>query len=375
MNTIMSDEEALFPPEVIELPEEEQKSDCETYVLLGNTYLDRADLATAATYFQAALESLTRTDTDVDRFFVADTMYGIGCVHEFQNEWQQAIAYFQKTLTIRETIYDRDHVLIANTLFHLGKAHTQLGDSDLGSACLEECLRIRVVAKGNEYDMISVADALFELAATLDENPKRDDNDDNTTDNKILDPTQCYVDAIRIYRKESTQSEKDYYIQIAKCLAHLAKIKNNNKDEEDIEKSKSCYKQALDIFESKLSLTPTEESLMDYRIVMDYEAYVQVLLDYTTFLSNHGSDDDNSSTEIHQRAEILIQRIPQRCEDDTDKSFLLSVASEDLEMVKKTNESTPFAFYVLRLCILYLVWFLFCAPNMNHIDVISSIFR
>lgn len=296
-------------------------------------------------------------------------------VIEFQNEWQEAIAYFQKTLTIRQTIYDRDHVLIANTLFHLGKAHTQLGESDLGSACLEECLRIRVVAKGDEYDMISVADALFELAATLDENPQKDDNDHDTTDNKILDPTQCYVDAIRIYRKESTQLEKDYYIQIAKCLACLAQIKSNNKDEEDIEKSKSCYKQALDIFESKLSLTPTEESLMDYRIVIDYEAYVQVLLDYATFLSKHGSDEDDSSMEIHQRAEILIQRIPQRCEDDTDNSFSLSVASEDLEMVKKTNESTPFAFYVLLLCISYLVWFLFCAPYMNQIDVISSIFR
>merc|ERR1711884_984049 len=81
---------------------------------------------------------------------VANAMYYLGCVHECQNEWDEAIACFQETLTVRQKIHGRDHLLVADVLFKLGKSHKNRGESELGSDCLSECLRIRTNAKGQD---------------------------------------------------------------------------------------------------------------------------------------------------------------------------------------------------------------------------------
>lgn len=236
---------------------------------------------------------------------------------ECRKEWNEAIACFQETLTVRQKVHGRDHLLVADVLFRLGTSHKKRGESDLGSDCLAECLRIRTVAKGE--DDICVADALFELAGTLGESLSASIN---------LDPTQCYVDSIRIYR----QSQGEHRIKIAKCLACLAKMMEAKKN---VEKASSCYKQAVGIFEAKLSLTPTNEELMDYRIELEYEAYIGVVLDYATFLDHEGSD--GLAMENYHRAVGLLRNV--RGEHDGDIDSVLAKVAAVLDRQNRTEEA------------------------------------
>jgi len=288
----------------------------DTYFILGKIFFDRADLATAAPCLQAALETFKHR-RGPNHISVADSMYCIGCVHECRKEWNEAIACFQETLTVRQKVHGRDHLLVADVLFRLGTSHKKRGEADLSSDCLAECLRIRTIAKGE--DDISVADALFELAGTLGGNLPVSTN---------LDPTQCYIDAIRIYR----QSQGEHRIKIAKCLASLAKIMESKKN---VEKASSCFKQAVGIFEAKLSLAPTHGELMDYRIALDYEAYIGVLLDYAAFLEITG--DDSSAIENYHHAVGLLQSV--RGEHDGEIDNALSKVAGVLDRQNRSEEA------------------------------------
>jgi len=339
----------------------------DTYLVLGKIFLDRADLATAAPCLQAAFETFSRLNHSASSSSsVADAMYCIGCVHECRKEWDEAIVCFQETLKIRQQQQihheessrrdddDHDALLVADVLFRLGINHKQQQQQqqhdprrqlELASACFAECLRVRTIAAAaaKEDDDIGctilVADALYELAGTIIRSSSLQQETTSTTTTN-LDPTECYVDAIRIYKKASSslsleeddddnnkqqrkqQQQHSHHIKIAKCLARLAKImESSNDDNDSVEKASSCYQQAVSIFESELPPIPTHEALMDYRIELDYEAYIEVLLDYAVFLHRNTTTDNNNNLlllpmDICHRAVTLLQSGVRVCEND-----------------------------------------------------------
>jgi tetratricopeptide (TPR) repeat protein len=125
---------------------------------------------------------------------------------------------------------------------------------------------------GQEHTL--VADTLYELAGTLRGSLQVSGK---------LDPTQCYVDAIRIYR----QSLGESHVKVAKCLTRLGDILEAKKDNK---KAGNCYEKAVAIFEVKLKRNPTPEMIQDYNVVRDYEAYAEALLDWASFLDKTGND-------------------------------------------------------------------------------------
>jgi tetratricopeptide (TPR) repeat protein len=147
---------------------------------------------------------------------------------------------------------------------------------------------------GQDHDV--VADTLFELAGTLK---------DSLQVSGKLEPSQCYVDAIRIYR----QSLGESHVKVAKCLARLGDILEAKKD---LKKAGNCYEKAVAIFEVKLKANPTPEILRDYNLECDYEAYAEALLDWATFLDNTGND--GSAMKTYRRALVLLQVV--RGQDD-----------------------------------------------------------
>ncbi len=159
---------------------------------------------------------------------------------------------------------------------------------------MSECLRIRTSAIGQENTL--VADTLFELAGTLKASLQVSGK---------LDPSQCYVDAIRIYR----QSLGESHVKVAKCLARLGDILDAKKD---TKKAGSCYEKAVAIFEVKLKANPTPDMMRDYNVERDYEAYAEALLDWARFLDNTGND--GSAMKTYRRALVLLQVV--RAQDD-----------------------------------------------------------
>ena len=213
---------------------------------------------------------------------------------EYRKDWDGAISYFQDALPIRQKNLGRDHPLVAQVLFKLGTSHSRRDEFELGSDCLSECLRIRSSTVGPEDTL--VADTLFELAGTLKESHQVSGK---------LDPSQCYVDAIRIYR----QSLGESHVKVAKCLARLGDILDAKKDSK---KAGSCYEKAVAIFEAKLKANPTPEMMRDYNVERDYEAYAEALLDWARFLDNTGND--GSAMKTYRRALVLLHAV--RAQDD-----------------------------------------------------------
>jgi tetratricopeptide (TPR) repeat protein len=197
-------------------------------------------------------------------------------------------------LPIRQKNLGRDHLQVADVLFKLGIAHKNRDEFELSSDCLNECLRIRTNMIGQEHTL--VADTLYELAGTLRGSLQVSGK---------LDPTQCYVDAIRIYR----QSLGESHVKVAKCLARLGDILEAKKDNK---KAGNCYEKAVAIFEVKLKRNPTPEMIQDYNVVRDYEAYAEVLLDWASFLDKTGND--GSAMKTYRRALVLLQVL--RSQDD-----------------------------------------------------------
>lgn len=213
---------------------------------------------------------------------------------EYQKDWDEAIAFFQAALPIRQKNLGRDHRSVADVLFKLGIAHKSREEFELSSDCLSECLRIRTNTMGQEHTL--VADTLYELAGTLR---------DSLQVSRKHDPSQCYVDAIRIYR----QSLGESHIKVAKCLARLGDILETKKDNK---KAGNCYEKAVAIFEVKLKSNPTSEMMEDYKLERDYEAYAEVLLDWARFLDNTGND--GSAMKTYRRALVLLHVL--RSKDD-----------------------------------------------------------
>jgi tetratricopeptide (TPR) repeat protein len=178
---------------------------------------------------------------------------------------------------------------VADILFKLGTSHKKRDEFELASDCLSECLRIRTNAFGQEHQY--VADTLFELAGALR---------DSVQVSGKLDPSQCYVDAIRIYRLSLGES----HVKVAKCLSRLGDILERKKE---TKKAGNCYEKAVAIFEVKLKSNPTPEIMRDYNVERDYEAYAEVLLDWAKFLDNTGND--GSAMKTYRRALGLLQII------------------------------------------------------------------
>lgn len=280
----------------------------DSYFIIGKIFLVRMDLDTARPCLEAALE-IFRHRRGNNHASVADSMYYIGCVQgklrqghlevevhgianlaflatEYRKDWDGAIPYFRDSLPIRQKNLGHDHLLVAEVLYKLGISHKKRDEFELGSDCLSECLRIRTNAIGQEDTL--VADTLFELAGTLK---------DSLQVSGKLDPSQCYVDAIRIYR----QSLGESHVKVAKCLARLGDILEAKKE---IKKAGNCYEKAVAIFEVKLKANPTPEIMRDYNLERDYEAYAEVLLDWAKFLDNTGND--GSAMKTYRRALVLF---------------------------------------------------------------------
>ena len=190
---------------------------------------------------------------------------------------------------------------MSDVLFRLGIIHKKKEEYELGSDCLSECLRIRTAAKGEDHTI--VADTLFELAGTL--------KDSRLVSGK-LDPSQCYVDAIRVYR----QSLGESHVKVAKCLARLGDILEAKGDRK---KAGNCYEKSVAIFESKLESNPNIEVVRDLNLEEDYEAYAEALLDWATFLDSTGND--GSAMKTYRRALMLFQNLRGRDDEIIDNTL------------------------------------------------------
>lgn len=167
--------------------------------------------------------------------------------------------------------------------------HKRIEGYERSADYFSECLRIRSAVYGPDHS--AIADTLFELAGAMTEG-------ENVSGK--LDPAQCYIDAIRIYR----QSLGESHIAVAKCLARLGDIMEQKGNQQ---KAGSCYEKSVAIFESKLDDGPAIEDIDDLQLEDDYEAYAAAVLDWATFLDGRGND--GSAMRTYRRALVLYKAL------------------------------------------------------------------
>lgn len=301
----------------------------ESYFVIGKILSARNEYDTAKPCLVAAYE-IFRHKRPADHISVADCMFLLGCIFgesllpvrfsravvpwypdppcstESGRDWDEAIRCFSGALLGRQKNCGDGNLAVAEVLFKLGCTHKRRDEYETSADYFSECLRIRTAAYGPDH--VSIADTLYELAGSMTESEK--------VSGKI-DPPQCYVDAIRIYR----QSLGESHVSVAKCLARLGDIMESKND---MQKAGSCYEKAVAIFENKLSDNPSPEDISSIELEDDYEAYAAAVLDYAAFLDGIGND--GSAMKTYRRA-LGLYRVLRGQDDEIIDETLCKIAN------------------------------------------------
>ena len=251
---------------------------------------------------------------------------------EHEREWDEALRCFEAALPGRQkSCTGTDQIPVANVLFKLGSMHKRRDDNETSADYFSECLRIRTTAYGPDH--VTIADTLYELAGAMTDGEK--------VSGKI-DPPQCYVDAIRIYRQTLGES----HVSVAKCLARLGDIMESRND---LAKAGNCYEKSVAIFETNLSDNPSPQDIDSLSMEDDYEAYASAVLDYASFLDSAGND--GSAMKTYRRALVLYRALRGGDDEVIDETLCkianvlgrqerFSEALQLLEQVRKRREAS-----------------------------------
>ena len=140
----------------------------------------------AVAYYQRAL-TIKEKAFGADHINTASTINNLGLTYDSQGKYDEAIAQYERALRIYEKAFGADHINTADTINNLGSTYHSQGKYDEAIAQYERALRIKEKAFGADH--INTASTINNLGLTYDSQGKYDE------------AIAQYERALRIYEK------------------------------------------------------------------------------------------------------------------------------------------------------------------------------
>lgn len=127
---------------------------------IGNVYFDWSDYDTALDYYQKSL-SLRKRVSGENHKETANCYANIGLVYEFKCEYKTALSYFQNSLTIRQKVFGENHLVTADSYHDIAAENYLLGNYKDALDYFFKALNIREnIAGSSSYEVAHTLGAL-----------------------------------------------------------------------------------------------------------------------------------------------------------------------------------------------------------------------
>lgn len=146
-----------------ETKEEAAKFASDTVLEIGNAYFGRSDYDTALEYYQKCL-SLRKNIFGENHTDTAACYVNIGLIYDFKCDYKTALSYFQKALAIRQKMFGENHLETADSYHDIAAENYYLGNYKEAREYWFKALKIREeIAGTNSYEVAHTLGAIATL--------------------------------------------------------------------------------------------------------------------------------------------------------------------------------------------------------------------